>query len=148
MSFLGKLLFGGGTLKPELKAELEAEGLVLLEEGLRGKLRYEHFKAPGKRFNGKVTPMKMAIGISEERLVMYGLAKTKVIDTAHSDPRTSKVSPRSDGETVRFTIDYDGDPEAIAAKVSGRIIASAKTPSADRIVDELRARKGGYDWGE
>ena len=89
--------------------------------------------------------MKIAIGISEERLAVYGRAK--LIDSEHSNPRASKVAPTSDGETVSFTIDYEGDPEAIAAKVSGRIIVSAKTPSADRIVDELRARKGAYDWG-
>ena len=45
------LLLGGGELKSKLKAELEAEGLVLVEERLKGSIRYTHFKAPGKRFH-------------------------------------------------------------------------------------------------
>jgi len=34
------LLLGDGTLKPSLRAELEAEGLVSIEEGLGGSVRY------------------------------------------------------------------------------------------------------------
>lgn len=46
MSFLGRLLLGNGTVRPKLKEELEAEGLVLIEEGLSGSVRYEHFNSP------------------------------------------------------------------------------------------------------
>jgi hypothetical protein len=34
VGFLSKLLLGSGTLKPELRAALESEGLVRIEEGL------------------------------------------------------------------------------------------------------------------
>ena len=49
-----KLLLGNGTLKPKLRAALESEGVVLLEEGLPGTITYAHFKAPGRRYHGKV----------------------------------------------------------------------------------------------
>jgi hypothetical protein len=68
--WLGRLLLGSGKLRPELRAELESEGLVLLEEGVPGSVRYTHFKAPGRSFHGKVTPERMAIGISRERFVV------------------------------------------------------------------------------
>ena len=62
MGFLARLLLGNGSLRPALRAELEQEGLVLVAEGLSGSLRYAHFKAPGKRFHGKVTPVRVGSG--------------------------------------------------------------------------------------
>ena len=35
--------------------------VVLLEEDLKGSVRYDHFKAPGKRFHGKVTLVRAAL---------------------------------------------------------------------------------------
>ena len=54
------LLLGNGTLKPKLRAALESEGVVLLEEGLPGTITYAHFKAPGRRHNGKVVGSALA----------------------------------------------------------------------------------------
>src|SRR5688572_31667384 len=71
MGLLGTLLLGNGTLRETLRKELEAEGLVRIEEQLRGSVRYEHFKAPGKRFHGKITPQRIGLGISETRVVAY-----------------------------------------------------------------------------
>ncbi len=138
MGFLDKLLLGGGKLKPELREELESEGLVLIEEGLSGSVRYTHFKAPGKRFHGKVTPQRMAIGISEERCVVYGQAQ--LIDSPFTAPNFDWVDVGlHDDEKVSFRIDYDrGDVK----NVSGQVEVRAKTPNAAEIVEELRTRLG------
>ena len=138
MGFLDKLLLGGGKLKPELREALESEGLVLIEEGLSGSVRYTHFKAPGKRFNGKVTPMRMGIGISEERFVVHGQAK--LIDSPFSAPNFDWVDVGLHSEDkVSFQVDYD---RADVKNVSGQIEIRAKTPNAARIVEELRSRLG------
>ena len=55
MALFERFRMGRGQFKPELRAALESEGLVVLAEGLKGSIRYDNFKAPGKRFNGKVT---------------------------------------------------------------------------------------------
>ena len=138
-AFLARLLLGSGTLKPELRAALEAEGLVLNEEGLSGSLRYKRFRAPGRRFHGKVTGERIAIGVSEERLVVYCRSgRVKLIDTPFASPRLSMVdiSLRGD-DTVAFRIDYD---RAELPKVSGEITIVARTRNAANIVDELHAR--------
>ena len=138
MSFLAKLLLGNGTLQPKVREALESEGLVLIEEGLGGSVRYKHFKAPGKRFNGKVTGERIGLGISEERLVVYCRSgKAKLLDTAFSNPLLHKVDVFLEGDKVKIRIDYDRDDDP---RVSGEITLSAKTPNAATIVDEVHAR--------
>jgi hypothetical protein len=139
VSFLGRLLLGKGTLRPDLRAALEAEGLVLLEEGLSGSLRYKRFKAPGRRHHGKVTPERMALGISEKRFVLYCRSgRVKLADTEFANPRLGMVDVGLEGDdTVAIRVDYDRSGEP---KVSGEITMRAKTPNAPSIVEQLRAR--------
>ena len=139
MGFLGRLLLGDGRLKPDLRAALESEGLVLLEEGLGGSLRYNHYRAPGRRFHGKVTPERVGLGISERRVVLYCRSgRVKLVDSEFDNPRLSIVDFSLDGEDeVAVRIDYDRADEP---KVAGQITIRAKTPNAARIVDQLRAR--------
>ena len=140
MGFLGKLLGGkGATLRPQLRAALEDEGLILIEEGLSGSVRYKRFRAPGKRFDGKIVPQTMCLAISERRLAVYGHSgRVKLVDTPFDDPRVGmlEVSLKDEGR-LAILVDYDnGD----VPKVSGQVTIVAKSPNAAAIVEELRAR--------
>ena len=137
--WLGRLLLGSGTLKPELRKELEAEGLVLIEEGLPGSVRYTHFKAPGRRFHGKVTPERMALGISRKRFVVYCKSgRAKLADSAFTSPNLRGVDVSLDGDDrVVITIDYD---KLDVDRVSGQVALHVRTSNARRVADELRAR--------
>lgn len=140
MGFLGRLLLGAGTLRPQLRAELEEEGLLLLEEGLRATLRYRHFKAPGRYHHGKVTPQRVALAISEERLVVYaGSGRAKLIDSAFASDDWDKVEVDVAEGRVEITVDYDRDDDP---KVSGVILIRIHSPQADAIAREVRARLG------
>ena len=139
MSFLTALFLGNGTLTPKLRADLESEGLVVLEEGLSGSIRYDHFKAPGRRMNGKVSGQRFGLGISKERLAVYCRSgRTKVIDTPFSDPRIGALEVSEEGGDVLWIhIDLD---RAEIPKVSGRIRLKIDTPNAGQIVEQLKAR--------
>jgi hypothetical protein len=139
MTFLTKLLLGDGKLRPELRAALESEGLVTLEEGLWGSVRYRHFKAPGRRFHGKVRAERIGLGISEQRLVVYCRSgRVKLIDTLFSDPRLNALEVSvDDTNAVSIQIDYD---RANVPDVSGQITIRMRTPNATAIVQRLRAR--------
>jgi hypothetical protein len=140
--FLATLLLGDGTLTPQLRAELEAEGLVLIEEGLRGSVRYKRFRAPGRRHHGKITGERIALALSEERFVVYCRSgRVKLIDTSFSNPRLSMldVSLRGDDRVV-IRVDYD---RAGVPNVSGEITIHARTPNAAQIVEHFRARRRG-----
>jgi hypothetical protein len=140
VGFLGRLLLGTGTLRPQLRAELEAEGLVLLEEGLRATLHYKHFKAPGRRHHGKVTPQRVAVAVSEERLVVYASSgRVKLADTPFASADWDKVAVDAADGRVEIVVDYDRDDDP---KVSGEIQIRIHTPNADAIAHEVRIRLG------
>src|SRR5215210_6133550 len=124
MAFFAKLLLGNGTLKPQLRAALESEGLVAVEEGLAGSVHYSHFKAPGRRSHGKVTLERIALAISEQRLAVYCRSgRVKLINTPFSDPRMSALEVSlHDGDTVSILIDFD---RAGVPKISGQITIKA-----------------------
>jgi hypothetical protein len=134
-----KLLLGNGTLKPQLRAALESEGVVLIEEGLLGSIRYANFKAPGKRFKGKITGECFGLGISERRLAVYCRSgRVKLIDQPFTEPRLRAIDVSLDGEErVALRIDFD---RGVAPKVSGQMTISAKTPNAAKVVEELSTR--------
>ena len=134
-----KLLLGNGTLKPSLRAALETEGVVLVEEGLTGSIRYTNFKAPGRRYRGKITGECFGLGISEQRLALYCRSgSVKLIDQPFTEPRLSALDVSLEGEdTVSVRIDYD---RAAVPKVSGQMTIHARTPNAARVVEELSAR--------
>ena len=140
MGLLGKLLLGTGELPAEVRAQLEGESLVLVEEGLSGSVRYSHFKAPGKRFNGKVTAERMGFGISEKRVVVYCRSgRVELIDSAFSSPRLAAVEVTlADEHKLDIRIDYDEMPDS--ADVSGEITVRIKTPRAAVVVDALVSR--------
>jgi len=139
--WLTRLLLGNGTLKPGLRAALESEGLVVLEEGLTGSIKYSHFKAPGKRFNGKVTGECFGLGISERRLAVYCRSgRVKLIDQPFTEPRLSAIDVSvDDNDRVALLIDYD---RVDVPKVSGQMTIRARTPNATMVVEELNSRLG------
>jgi hypothetical protein len=140
MGFLDKFRLGNGTLKPGVRAELEAEGLVLVEEGLKGSIRYDRFKAPGKRFYGKVTGERFAIGLSEERFVVYCRSgSVELMDSPYTSPRLDALEIGAEDGRLLLEVDYDrmGEPS-----VSGTITVRANTPRAVEIAEQLRTRIG------
>ena len=139
MGLFTKLLLGNGTLKPKLRAALESEGVVLIEEGLVGSIRYANFRAPGKRFKGKITGECFGLGISERRLAVYCRSgRVKLIDQPFTEPRLSAIDVSRDGEErVALRIDFD---RGVVPKVSGQMTISAKTPNAAKVVEELSTR--------
>jgi hypothetical protein len=139
VGFFTKLLLGKGTLKPSLRAALESEGVVLIEEGLPGSIRYSNFKAPGKRFKGKITGECFGLGISTKRLALYCRSgRVKLIDQPFTEPRLSALDVSLDGDDgVALRIDYD---RAAVPRVSGQMTIRARTPNAARVVEELLAR--------
>ena len=137
--FLAKFRLGDGRFDPGLWAVFEGEGLVHIEEGLRGSVRYRRFKAPGRRHHGKVTGERIGLAISKERFVVYCRSgSTKLIDAPFSDPRLGILDVSVEGnDTVSLRLDYD---RAGVPKVSGEIRIVVRTSNAATIVEQLQAR--------
>jgi hypothetical protein len=62
MNPLRRLLFGTGRLPEDVRRELNAEGILLVEEGLRGSITYRHDRAPRRRSTWEKQRAVVAIG--------------------------------------------------------------------------------------
>ncbi len=62
-------LFGFGRAPKALRAELESEGLVLLDEGLWVSIVYRRYRSPRAYFGWKHTGILGFLALSERRLV-------------------------------------------------------------------------------
>ena len=97
-----RLLLGNGKPEPQVRAQLEAEGLVLVEENLRGAVRYHRFKAPGRYHDGKLQPQRLALGISESRFVVYCRSgKVELMNAAFDQPNLSALAVTPEGRKAR-----------------------------------------------
>jgi hypothetical protein len=134
-----RFLLGSGRLKPELREALAAEGLVFLEEGLSGSIRYRNFRAPGRYFHRRITAQRFAIGLTRTRLVVYCRSGGgRIVDAPLSDPRLAAMDVTVEGDSLRLRIDYDRLPDQ---KSSGEITIVAHTPNAATLAREIDTRR-------
>jgi hypothetical protein len=139
MSFLGRLFLGTGKLPPPVRAALEAEGLLAIEEGVSGRIGYTRFKAPGKHFHGKVTWERLALALSERRFVVYCRSgRAELIDSPYSSSGWDMVElAAEEDDRLVIRVDYDRDS---APEVSGQVAITARTKRAAEIADQVHRR--------
>jgi hypothetical protein len=113
----------------DLRAELEAEDPLLLEEDLKTSITWRHFRAPGKRFGWRKTGTRGAIAITNRRVVVWALGGRQVDITFDASQIADLQVTEEDPDRVLFAFD--------AAKFhsdwSGTIEVRLRTESAPRI---------------
>ena len=133
MTSLRRVLLGPGKLSEDLRGELNAEGLVLLEEGLTGSITYRNYRAPGQRSTLRKQATAGAIALTATRLVVW-TGRSKHIDVPLNHPlraavQVSLVPP----DRVRLAY----DPSAFNPATSGQVEVSLRTLQAAHIVELL-----------
>jgi hypothetical protein len=119
-----------GTLPAKLRAELEAEGLELLEERLEGDVTYRHYSALGQRPRSGVTSTIAALALTPRRLVVQGTQAIQL--EAKPGPVTASVP-----EPEVLELAYEaGD---IYTTRSGSVTLRFKTQRANDIQARLQA---------
>ena len=114
-------------------AELQSEGIVLMNEKVRGTITYRDFHAPGKRFLYKKSAFTSTIVVTKTRLVATSFSN-KTINVPYSDERF---------RSMKFTVE-DGklcvffDASLFHPEWSGQLEFRFKTPDAGRILDEIQ----------
>ena len=105
-------------------------------------MRYTRFRAPGRYHNGKVTPERIGLGLSEERFVAYCRSgKVKLIDTAFSNPLLSAVDVSVSATTGSRSGWTTTAPTCPRSRARSRSWPGRRTRA--NIVEELRARLKG-----
>jgi hypothetical protein len=133
MNPLLRLLLGSGRLPDDLRSELTAEGLVLLEEGLSGSITLRHYRAPGRRANWKKQAVAGAIAVTRQRLVVWA-GRGKNIDVPLT-PLYRDVIEVTSEQPDQVCFAYDAgrfDPSR-----SGRIEVRLRTAGAPQVLQAL-----------
>ena len=118
-----------GTLPNALRAELEGEGLVLVEERIEGTVTYRAYEALGQRPRSGVQATVAALALTSKRLVVRGTQCVQL----DAPPGILTVSDEA-GELV---LAYDaGD---LYPTRSGSVELRLRTPRAAEIRARLQA---------
>lgn len=126
--------FGIGKLPAKLVEEFHAEGLVAIDEGIRGTLTFIDFRGGGRYSNWRRLWFGAAIVLTQKRFVAY-MRRQPAIDVALDDPRLNKIE---------FCIE---DPETFVAAFdaglfqrnwSGRLEYRFTTPKSMQVLASLQ----------
>ncbi|HMF58376.1 MAG TPA: hypothetical protein VK619_18680 [Pyrinomonadaceae bacterium] len=134
-SFLYRL-FGAGKIPEHLAAQLKGEGILLLDEGVKGSVTYIDFRAPGRYSNWRRQWYTASIALTEVRLMGLRYSQT-IIDVPLTDERIRSMQfslEESDTLLVAF------DPALFHKDWSGKIEYRFRTEQAQLFLDKLLER--------
>jgi hypothetical protein len=119
-----------GGLPAKLKAELEAEGLLALDERIEGEVSYRAYEAMGQRPRSGHQSTRCSLALTQRRLVVQGTQGVQL--EAGPGPVASSVE-----EPGVLTLAYEaGD---IYPTRSGSVTLRLRTPRAEDIQARLQA---------
>src|SRR5262245_21631998 len=131
-------LFGVGKIPAPLMPELNNEGILLLDEGVRGSVTYRNFRAPGKRSSWRRQWFTAAIALTKIRLLALWYANP-IINVPLADERI---------KAMRYSLE-DGAALCIAFDAalfhtdwSGTIEYRFRTPQAQQFLELLHKEIG------
>ena len=100
-------IFGAGKIPTARRAALEAEGIVILEEGLGGRVSYRRYRAPGKRYGRRTEGIVGSVALTSKRLVAFRWSKP-IIDVPFDHPAFKKLSCKVENEdTLRLSFEAE-----------------------------------------
>jgi len=131
-------LFGAGKVPAPLMSQLNAEGIVLFDEGVKGSVTYHNFRAPGRRSSWRRQGFAGSIALTKLRLVALAYSNFTInVPLADERIRAMRYSLESNGALcVAF------DASLFHADWSGTIEYRFKTPEAQRLLELLQ--KGAF----
>lgn len=138
MGFLARLFLGDGGLPADLRAELEAEGVVKIEESLSGSVTYRRYRAPGTRSSYRKVGTVFALAITRRRVVVLDGGE-RWVDVAWNDPHASALRVTVDAVGLRLAF----RAEAFHDDRSGDVELFLRTPDADLLAALLAPLRAG-----
>ncbi|HEY0546122.1 MAG TPA: hypothetical protein VGC91_12150 [Pyrinomonadaceae bacterium] len=127
-------LFGLGKIPEPLAAQLKSEGVLLLDEGVKGSVTYLDFRSPGRYSSWRRQWYTASIALTQARLLGLRFAQT-IIDVPLKDERIRRMQFSVEGsETLLVAF----DPALFHHDWSGKIEYRFRTAQAQSFVDKLR----------
>ncbi|WP_036725561.1 hypothetical protein [Patulibacter minatonensis] len=101
---VARLLLGSGTLRPDARTALQGEGILLLEEGLRGHVTRRHWRAPGERATWRRDWIRAVLVVTRGRLAVHG-RRGPLVNVPWADPRMASLTITADGRGLLIVAD-------------------------------------------
>lgn len=83
-------LFGVGSVPKTLRPVLEREGVVVLDEGIRGWFITKRVNGPGKRYRHRAEGFSGCLAVTKARVVCYTYGKRQ-INISVEDPKIANL---------------------------------------------------------
>jgi hypothetical protein len=127
-------LFGVGKIPEALLTRLEGEGVLLLDEGVRGSVTYRDFRSPGRYSSWRRQWYTSSIALTKVRLVALRRS-APIIDVPLTDERIRRLRLLPEGgDTLLVAF----DAALFRDDWSGTIEYRFRTPQARLFVDTVR----------
>ena len=127
-------LFGTGRLPQPVRPILEAETILLVDEGIGGTITFRDFRAPRKRYRWRRTWFSGSIAITSERFAAFAFSKPLI------NVPLSQASERLDCSVERATtLCVVFDPSAFHEQWSGTMECRFSTEQARPFLERLQA---------
>ena len=126
-------LCGVGRIPAQVMSQLQGEGIVLCDEGVKSSVTYRNFSAPGKRFGWKRQWFPASIALTKTRLLALWYSNL-IIDVPLSDERI---------RALHFSLESSGrlcvafDAALFHPDWAGTIEYRFRTAEASRFLDSL-----------
>lgn len=126
-------LMGIGKIPESLMSQLNNEGVILLDEGVKGSVTYRDFRAPGRRDSWRRQWSSASIALTKTRL--FGLMNSSpVINVPLADKRIKAMQyTLESGPTLCVTFDVS----LFHADWSGTVEYRFRTPQAQQFFEFL-----------
>ena len=131
-------LFGIGKIPEQFMATLESEGILALDEGIKGSVTYRDFRAPGKYSAWRRQWFTGSLVLTQVRLVSL-LSLSTAIDVPLTDERIRSVRFSVEGQD---TLLVAFDPSLFHPGWSGTMEYRFRTTEAEAFVAKLHERIG------
>ena len=129
-------LFGLGGIPGPLLARLKGEGVLLLDEGVRGSATYRDFRAPGRYYRWRRQWYASSVALTRVRLVALRRS-SPIIDVPLADGRIRRLRlSREGGDTLLVAF----DAALFHGEWSGTIEYRFRTPQAQSFIDAVRGQ--------
>lgn len=126
-------LFKLGRVPREAVPVLQPEGIVLLEEGLRGSVTLRNYRAPGRYHSYKSSILAGSLVLTEQRFAAFAFSKPLINIPLHDDRlRALEMSvPREGVLEVKF------DPSVFDLQASGSVECRYHTANAHMYLERV-----------
>ncbi len=135
-SFFYKL-FGAGKVPARYREIVEAEGIVLLDQGLSGSVTFRNFRAPGKRYSWRRKWIVGSLVITQQHFLAFGFFQ-QLIGVPLQDKHLKELTCSLLKPGI-LSISYDAG--AFHENWSGTVECRFGTDKASEFIQSLEAHK-------